>query len=695
MKITIVADVYGVANNGTATGCRNLAMRLQERGHQVTILSTFAGENETGIKYVQLPKRKLMGFYKIAEKNGVMLAKPVEQQIIKAVADADIVHCLVGFKTSRATIPILRQLQKPYTAGFHSQAENVTSHLHCMNCKGINDYIYKRFNRKFYKHVEFVHTPTQFIADILGEYKFSSRFCVITNGVNPAFKKIEVERPEKYKDKFVIVNTGRYCKEKRTKVLIDAIKKSKYEDKIQLICLGQGPDEKRLKKRAKGLTNAAEFGFWDFKDMLAALNYGDLYVHPSDVEIECLSCLEAMACGMPCVFSDAKTTATNTFAYDERCVFKHGDADDLAKKIDYFIEHPEFRKQLGDYNLAYAERFDQSKAIDQMEDMFRQAIDYYTEYYNRFPDGATHSEFTGHNDHQVKVTTNVLRTKVDKNFEFENRNIFYRMWQNILFGFAKMVVPTIARVKYGCFKIRNKKIMKQFRKKGVVVVANHAHYFDGALIYAKMVGWHKIKFIMQSDILGISGLGKLLVALGGHPTADDIGGAIKSYRKLEEYLKRNKTLLVFPEGSVHPYEAQIREFNTGAFKIAQSANAPIVPIVLTFKQTKKRNGKIKNKLYFTIKDAIYPNQELSKNEGAKDLLERTVAAFNQTIDEFYDEFPMVDVEAKASENATIEEVSDGEKFVDYEAPSTLDSLINLGSSPSGVDDASEVSKRNT
>ncbi len=389
------------------------------------------------------------------------------------------------------------------------------------------------------------------------------------------------------------------------------------------------------------------------------------------------------------------STATNTFAYDERCVFKHGDADDLAKKIDYFIEHPEFRKQLGDYNLAYSERFDQSKAIDQMEDMFRQAIDYYTEYYNRFPDGATHSEFTGHNDHQVKVTTNVLRTKVDKNFEFENRNIFYRMWQNILFGFAKMVVPTIARVKYGCFKIRNKKIMKQFRKKGVVVVANHAHYFDGALIYAKMVGWHKIKFIMQSDILGISGLGKLLVALGGHPTADDIGGAIKSYRKLEEYLKRNKTLLVFPEGSVHPYEAQIREFNTGAFKIAQSANAPIVPIVLTFRQTKKRNGKIKNKLYFTIKDAIYPNQELSKNEGAKDLLERTVAAFNQTIDEFYDEFPMVDVEANASENATIEGGSDGEKFVDYETPSTLDSFINLGSSPSGVDDASEISKRNT
>ena len=278
MKITIIADVYGVANNGTATGCRNLAMRLQERGHQVTILSTFAGEDKTGIKYIQLPKRKLFGFYKILEKNGVMLAKPIDKKIVEAVADADVVHCLVGFKTSRAAIPILRQMHKPYTAGFHSQAENVTSHLHCMNSKIINGYIYRRFYRKFYKNVEFVHTPTQFIADILAEYKFSNRFCVITNGVNPAFKKIEVERPEKYKDKFVIVNTGRYCKEKRTKVLIDAIKKSKYENRIQLICLGQGPDEKRLKKRAKKLTNKAGFGWGSFEDRVGARKGGDCYM---------------------------------------------------------------------------------------------------------------------------------------------------------------------------------------------------------------------------------------------------------------------------------------------------------------------------------------------------------------------------------------------------------------------------------
>jgi len=686
MKITIIADVYGVANNGTATGCRNLAMRLQERGHQVTILSTFAGENETGIKYIQLPKRKLLGFYRIAEKNGVALAKPIDKKIVEAVVDADVVHCLVGFKTSRTAIPILRQLHKPYTAGFHSQAENVTSHLHCMNSKVINGYIYKRFNRKFYKYVEFVHTPTQFIADILARYKFSSRFCVITNGVNPAFKKIDVERPQKYKDKFIIVNTGRYCKEKRTKVLIDAIKKSKYESKIQLICLGQGPDEKRLKRRAKKLTNKAEFGFWSFEDMLGALNYGDLYVHPSDVEIECLSCLEAMVCGMPCIFSDAPTTATNKFAYDERCLFKHGDADDLAKKIDYFIEHPDERKQIADYNLEYSKNFDQQKAIDKMEEMWRDAIAYYEDYYARFPDGATHSEFSGHNDHQVQVTTNVLRPKVDKNFEFENRNIFYRIWQNILFGFAKMVVPTMARAKYGRFKIKNKKTLKQFRKKGVVLVANHAHYFDGALIYAKMVGWHKIKFIMQGDILGISFLGKLLLALGGHPTADDIGGAIKSYRKLEEYLHRDKTLLVFPEGSVHPYESEIREFNTGAFKIAQSANAPIVPIVLTFEQEKKpcrnskkniercddpnqkigkttyirENGqifKVKSRLCFIIKDPIYPNCELDKNDGARDLLDRTMTAFNTTIDEFYAKHPKyLDAQAfYAEKNAETDE----------------------------------------
>ena len=382
MNITIIADVYGTSNNGTSVTCNNLARRMVERGHNVTIVSTNKGENESGIKYIQLPKRKFGGLGFIVEKNGVELAKPDREKIIEGIKDADVVHLLVCFKTSIATIPILKEYKKPFTSAFHTQPENVTAHFGCMNVKFINNALYRRFKKKFYDKALFLHAPSQFLVDTLKKHGYTNRFYVISNGVNPKFKPLEnVEKPESMKDKFVIVNTGRYCKEKRTKLLIDAVAQSKHEKDIQLICLGQGPDINKLKRRAKKLTNYPVFGYLPFKDFLDALNYGDLYVHPSNVELEGISCLEAMACGLPCIFSDSENSASRYFAKDDRCLFKHDNAKDLAKKIDYLFENEKERKELADYYLEYSKNFEMNSAMDKMEQMFKDAIEYYTNYY--------------------------------------------------------------------------------------------------------------------------------------------------------------------------------------------------------------------------------------------------------------------------------------------------------------------------
>lgn len=383
MNITIVSDVYGISDNGTCVTCKNLASNMLKRGHNVTILSPFAGEKESGINYVELPQRKFCGLNFILTKNGVCLAKPIKAKIIEAVKETDVVHLLLPFKTSRATLPILRELKKPFTCGFHCQAENVTSHLGCMRSKIINSFIYRRFYDKFYKFAHFVHTPSQFCADVLRKIGFINEIYVISNGVNPKFKKIEIEKPDELKDKFIIVNTGRYVKEKRTKVLIDAVKKSKHEKNIQLIILGQGPDEKKLRRKAKNLTNEAIFGYLPFQDFLNALNYGDLYVHPSEIELEGISCLEAMACGLPCIFSDSKASATKYYAKDDRPLFKCNDAENLAGKIDYLYEHPEERKELADYYLEYSKKFEMEKAMEKMEQMFKDAITFYKDFYKK------------------------------------------------------------------------------------------------------------------------------------------------------------------------------------------------------------------------------------------------------------------------------------------------------------------------
>ncbi len=77
------------------------------------------------------------------------------------------------------------------------------------------------------------------------------------------------------------------------------------------------------------------------------INECDLYVHASDAEIEGISCMEALACGLVPIISDSRLSATMQFALDERSLFRAGDAADLAAKMDFWIEHPEERLKNG------------------------------------------------------------------------------------------------------------------------------------------------------------------------------------------------------------------------------------------------------------------------------------------------------------------------------------------------------------
>ena len=51
-----------------------------------------------------------------------------------------------------------------------------------------------------------------------------------------------------------------------------------------------------------------------------------------------------------------------------------GNAQSLADRIDYWIEHEEEKRQLSGEYIAYAERFRLEHSIDLMEQMFREAV---------------------------------------------------------------------------------------------------------------------------------------------------------------------------------------------------------------------------------------------------------------------------------------------------------------------------------
>ena len=253
------------------------------------------------------------------------------------------------------------------------QAENFTSHIFLMASNLVNKGTYSYLWSTYFKKVNAIHYPTEFIRDYVKEYnKKNVPAYVISNGVNfKYFYPNKVERPNHLKGKFIIIMSGRLSKEKNQQELLYAVKKSKHEKDIQIILTGDGPRRKYLVKLVKRLkfTNEPIQKLYKHEDLHDALWIGDLYVHTSIVEIEAISCLEGIACGMIPVIADSKKSATKKFALDDRCLYQSRNIDDLTKHIDYWIEHPEEKEALRLKYNDFIKQFDFEKCMDSMERM--------------------------------------------------------------------------------------------------------------------------------------------------------------------------------------------------------------------------------------------------------------------------------------------------------------------------------------
>ena len=369
MKITVVCDVLGAENNGTTIAAMNLIRAMKKRGHEVTVVCS--DEDKKGKSgYVVMPRLSLGPLNGYVKKNGVSLSRADKKLLEPVIWDSDVVHIMMPFALGQSALKLCLQHRIPVTAGFHMQAENFTAHVFMKDNKLANNNTYRYIYNNLYKYVDAIHYPTDFIREVFEDaVGVKTNAFVISNGVGEHFKPNGAKKPPEFRNKFVILFSGRYSKEKSHSVLIDAAALSKHSREIQLIFAGDGPLKEALKERSRKLYNKPVFSFFPHNQMLNVLNYADLYVHPAEIEIEAIACMEALACGQVPIISDSERSATKKFALDERNLFKNKDPQDLADKIDYFIEHPE---AIEDYRSRYAgivAELTQEACMDRMEDM--------------------------------------------------------------------------------------------------------------------------------------------------------------------------------------------------------------------------------------------------------------------------------------------------------------------------------------
>lgn len=375
MTVVIVCDVLGEENNGTTIAAMNLIRHLRARGHRVRILC--ADQNKKGQEDVYVVPNLNLGrpLNAYVAKAGVTLAKPDNGVIRQALEGADLVHVMMPFPLGIRAAKLAKEMGLPLTAGFHMQAQNFTSYIKMCKVEPVNRLVYRVIYRKLYRHADAIHYPTHFIQDLFeSAIHRKTKGYVISNGVHDYVRQREIPKPAEFSGKTVILTTGRYAREKSQETLIKAVKYSKHRDQIQLILGGQGVREAYYRRLARKLPIAPIFHFYGRKELIDVLNYADLYVHPAEMELEGISCLEAITCGKLTIVSDSKNAATKEFAVDGKCVFRSRSAKSLARVIDYWIEHPEEREACARKYYESAVTFRQDRCMAEMEAMMQEVI---------------------------------------------------------------------------------------------------------------------------------------------------------------------------------------------------------------------------------------------------------------------------------------------------------------------------------
>lgn len=184
--------------------------------------------------------------------------------------------------------------------------------------------------------------------------------------------------------------------------------------------------------------------------------------------------------------------------------------------------------------------------------------------------------------------TNVKKKKqVDGKFVYIRKNIFFRIGAFILYRLiATPLVFLYCKIAYG-YKIKNKKVLKGYKKKGLVMYGNHT-LLTGDAFLPTLVNFPKKTYILSSqDAVSIKGIGTIVKMLGCIPVASELSGSMRCFRTVKTRVVDEKaSLMIYPEAHIWPYCDFVRNFKDASFHYPVSLGVPSFCTTVVLKRRK-------------------------------------------------------------------------------------------------------------
>jgi len=188
-------------------------------------------------------------------------------------------------------------------------------------------------------------------------------------------ENLELRKAFAPNDEKIIVHTSNFRKVKRIEDVIHAYSKIKDSIQSRLLLIGDGPERRNAEELCRQLGTCSQIQFLGKQDAVEEiLSVADLFMLPSQNESFGLAALEAMACEVPVISSNAGGLPEVNIDGETGFTCKIGDVDSMAEKAVMLLKDDKMFSLFKKNARTKALEFKKSLIIPQYENLYNQAI---------------------------------------------------------------------------------------------------------------------------------------------------------------------------------------------------------------------------------------------------------------------------------------------------------------------------------
>ncbi|MGK7940019.1 MAG: glycosyltransferase family 4 protein [Crocosphaera sp.] len=358
---------------GNVTYGREITNALLDRGYQVSFLH-FSQEESDSTHWRDCQEVVLPFLYK---SQIYTIPTPKSSKILMdalAKLKPDLVHASLTLSPLDFRLPeICQALNLPLIATFHPPFDSKLRNLKS-STQFLTYQLYAPFLAHYDKVIIFSRLQQELLMK-LGVHK--DKLAIIPNGVDPIKYSPGVSYlKSQIKAKRLFVYVGRIATEKNVEALLKAWKQVEMGGQSKLLIVGDGPLKPSLEPFYGREYGIHWLGFVaDEQKRIDILRAADVFILPSLVEGLSLSLLEAMACGVACIATDAGADGEVLEEGAGVVLNTQGVTTQLKTLLPLFRDHNEITQLLGQKaRQRVLEKYSLTNNISQVEQVYKEVL---------------------------------------------------------------------------------------------------------------------------------------------------------------------------------------------------------------------------------------------------------------------------------------------------------------------------------